>query len=56
MEHWRSSPEALDAVRRTGVVREAWIDDVLGGTVDPGPSAVALMTNLRVAGEARDNG
>ena len=33
-------------------MREAWIDEVLDGTVDPGPSAVALMTNLRVAGES----
>jgi asparagine synthase (glutamine-hydrolysing) len=48
-EHWRSNPVLLDPVRRTGVFRDAWVDDVLADDVDPDPSAVALMTNLRVA-------
>ena len=53
VEHWRSNPEVLDSVQRTGIVRDAWLDEVLGGTVDPAPSAVALITNLRVAGGDR---
>ena len=49
VEHWRSNPALVDPVRRTGVFRDDWIDSVLDGSVDPGPSAIALMTNLRVA-------
>jgi asparagine synthase (glutamine-hydrolysing) len=52
VEHWRSNPELLDLVRDAGVFRGAWIGEVLAGHVDPAPSAVALMTNLSVAGAA----
>jgi asparagine synthase (glutamine-hydrolysing) len=49
-EHWRSNPALVDPVRQTGVFRDGWVDEVLAGDVEPDPSAVALMTNLRVAG------
>jgi asparagine synthase (glutamine-hydrolysing) len=52
IEHWRANPEVLDPARAIGVFREQWLDGVLAGTVDPGPSAVALVTNLRVAAES----
>jgi asparagine synthase (glutamine-hydrolysing) len=52
VEHWRSNPALLDPVRPVGIFREAWIDEVLGGDVDPSPSTVTLMTNLRVATES----
>lgn len=48
-EHWRADPSALDLVRDTGIFRSEWIDQMLAGGVDPAPSAVALITNLRVA-------
>jgi asparagine synthase (glutamine-hydrolysing) len=49
VEHWRANPALLDSVRHTGFFRDAWVDEVLAGDVHPHPSAVALMTNLRVA-------
>jgi asparagine synthase (glutamine-hydrolysing) len=52
VEHWRASPAVLDAVRPLGIFREAWIDEVLAGDVMPAPSAVTLMTNLRVAADS----
>ena len=56
VEHWRANPGLLDSLRQTGVFRDTWVDEVLAGAVDPAPSAVALMTNLRVAAEARPQG
>jgi asparagine synthase (glutamine-hydrolysing) len=52
VEHWRADPATLDSARAVGIFREAWIDQVLAGEVEPGPSAVALLTNLRVATES----
>lgn len=52
VEHWRGNPALLDAVRHAGVFRDAWMDAVLAGQVEPAPSAVALLTNLRAALEA----
>ncbi len=52
VEHWRANPALLDPARAIGIFREPWIDQVLAGDVDPDPSAVALMTNLRVAAES----
>jgi asparagine synthase (glutamine-hydrolysing) len=53
VEHWRSSPAVLDPVRQAGVFRDGWIDELLAGSASAPPSAVALMTNLRVAGVSR---
>lgn len=52
VEHWRANPSVLDTARAIGVFREPWLDGVLAGEVDPSPSAVALITNLRVAAES----
>ena len=52
VEHWRAHPALLDSTRAIGIFREPWIDQVLAGDVDPGASAVTLMTNLRVAAES----
>jgi asparagine synthase (glutamine-hydrolysing) len=52
VEHWRANPALLDSARAIGIFREPWIDQVVAGAVDPGPSAVTLMTNLRVAAES----
>jgi asparagine synthase (glutamine-hydrolysing) len=52
VEHWRANPEVLGPARAIGIFREAWLDDVLAGAADPSPSAVALVTNLRVAAES----
>jgi asparagine synthase (glutamine-hydrolysing) len=56
VEHWRAHPELLDAVRPLGILREAWLDQVLASEVDPAPSAVTLITNLRAAAEASPTG
>jgi asparagine synthase (glutamine-hydrolysing) len=53
VEHWRENPAVLDATRDLGVFREPWLEQVLAGTVDPSPSAVTLLTNLRVAVESQ---
>jgi asparagine synthase (glutamine-hydrolysing) len=52
VEHCRANPALLDPVRATGIFREPWIDQVVGGEMDPDPSAVTLMINLRVAAES----
>ena len=49
VDHWRANPALLDSARATGIFHERWVDRVLAGELDPAPSAVALMTNLRVA-------
>ena len=48
-EHWMREPQALDPVRHLGVFREGWVSRVLSGELQPGESAVALMTNLILA-------
>jgi asparagine synthase (glutamine-hydrolysing) len=52
VEHWRENPAVLDAARDLGVFREPWLEQMLSGAVDPSPSAVTLLTNLRVAVES----
>jgi asparagine synthase (glutamine-hydrolysing) len=52
VEHWRANPAVLDSARATAIFGEPWIEQVLSGAVDPRPSAVALLTNLRVAAES----
>jgi asparagine synthase (glutamine-hydrolysing) len=48
-EHWRANPAVLEPARAAGIFRDAWIEEVLAGEVEPAPSAVALVTNLRAA-------
>jgi asparagine synthase (glutamine-hydrolysing) len=52
VEHWRANPALLDPARSAGIFRDAWLDQMLSGAVDPGASAVTLLTNLRVAAES----
>jgi asparagine synthase (glutamine-hydrolysing) len=48
VEHWRRNPESLHGLHDRGLLRADWIQAVLDGRVEPSPSAVALVTNLRV--------
>jgi asparagine synthase (glutamine-hydrolysing) len=52
VEHWRANPTLLEPARSLGVFSEQWLDQVLVGDVNPAPSAVTLLTNLRVAAES----
>jgi asparagine synthase (glutamine-hydrolysing) len=54
IEHWRAHPAVLEPVRRTNIFRSAWLDQVIEGVIEPDPSAVTLVTNLRVAGQPSD--
>ncbi|MFU8875979.1 hypothetical protein [Micromonospora sp. SL4-19] len=48
-EHWRNEPDVLAPLRNNGIVREAWLDEVLAGRREPAPATVAFLTNLLVA-------
>lgn len=52
LARWRSEPELVAPIRRTGLVREAWLDDVLAGHRGTGPATLAFLPNLLVASEA----
>jgi asparagine synthase (glutamine-hydrolysing) len=49
---WRAQPGLLNGARDAGIVREAWLEGVLAGAIEPPPSAVALLMNLTVAAES----
>jgi asparagine synthase (glutamine-hydrolysing) len=51
VEFWRQAPSTLDPLMAVGIVRPAWVDDVLTGRVDPEPGTVALMLNLLTAAD-----
>ncbi|MEU4619627.1 hypothetical protein AB0G04_06580 [Actinoplanes sp. NPDC023801] len=46
--HWRAEPDAAAGLRTTGMVRDAWFDDVLSGGITPEPATVAFLINLLV--------
>ncbi|GGR51518.1 hypothetical protein GCM10010168_82970 [Actinoplanes ianthinogenes] len=48
--HWRAEPEVVAPLRATGLVRDAWLDDVLAGRATPEPATVAFLINLLVIG------
>jgi asparagine synthase (glutamine-hydrolysing) len=48
-DHWRAEPGTVDPLRRTGVVRAEWLDEVLDGRRDPQPTTVAMLINLLAA-------
>lgn len=48
--HWRAEPDVAAPLRATGLVRDAWLDDVLAGRVTPEPATVAFLINLLVIG------
>ena len=45
-EHWRGHPEVLDVARKSGVLDDRSIDDVLRGARMPRPSDVGLVSTL----------
>ena len=52
LARWRATPELVAPIRRTGLVRDGWLDEVLAGRRDAGPATVAFLVNLLVAAEA----
>ncbi len=49
--HWRAQPQILEGLADLPFLSEAWLTSMLRGEREPRPSAVALLTNLAVAGE-----
>lgn len=47
--HWRAEPHVVAPLGRTGIVREAWLDEVVAGRRDVPAATVAFLTNLLVA-------
>lgn len=52
MRHWRASPDSLAGLAESDVVEPSWLDDVLAGKHEPGPSTVAFLLNLSLAADA----
>jgi asparagine synthase (glutamine-hydrolysing) len=50
LEHWRHEPETLRAALVHDVLDEAWVDQVVAGTVSPDPGTVAFALNLVALG------
>ncbi|SLL99824.1 MULTISPECIES: hypothetical protein [unclassified Actinoplanes] len=51
VEHWRSEPDSVAPLRDTGLVRDAWLGEVLAGRATPAPATVAFLVNLLAIGE-----
>ncbi len=51
VEHWRGHPESLAGLTESEIVRPDWVDQVLDGTLDPEPSAIAFVLNLTTASD-----
>lgn len=49
--HWRRHPDTLDALAGVDVFDRSWLEAVLEGTVDPGPSTVAFVLNVAAAAD-----
>ena len=47
--HWRAQPDCLTVVAGVDFVDSSWIDQMLSGTVEPEPAAVAFVFNLATA-------
>jgi asparagine synthase (glutamine-hydrolysing) len=47
--HWRAEPDAVAPLRGNGIVREAWLNEMLSGTTAVPAATVAFLTNLIVA-------
>lgn len=52
LARWRAEPELVAPIRRTGLVRDAWLDEVLAGRHGTGPATLAFLLNVLVAHEA----
>lgn len=48
-EHWRADPDLVAPIRRTGLVRDSWLDELLDGRRTASPTTVAFLVNLLVA-------
>ncbi len=46
--HWRQVPDLVAPLRRTGLVREAWLDELLDGRRTTESATVAFLVNLLV--------
>lgn len=46
--HWRAEPDAAAALRRSGLVRESWLDELLTSAREAKPTTVAFLINLLV--------
>ncbi|SCG68761.1 asparagine synthetase B family protein [Micromonospora inositola] len=53
VEHWRTEPEVLAPLRNNGIVRAAWLDELIAGRRESAPATVAFLTNLLVATASR---
>ena len=51
-QRWREQPELVAPIRRTGVVQDSWLDELLAGRRTARPTTVAFLVNLLVAAEA----
>lgn len=49
VDHWRAHPDLLEPVEGTGIVRGAWLDQLVRGVVEPDAATVALLLNLSLA-------
>lgn len=49
---WREQPELVAPIRRTGLIRDGWLDELLAGRRAAQPTTVAFLVNLLVAAEA----
>jgi asparagine synthase (glutamine-hydrolysing) len=50
--HWRAAPDSVAPLRRTGLVRTAWLDELLDGRRTTESATVAFLLNLLVASDA----
>lgn len=54
LAHWRATPELVDPLRHTGVVRAGWLDGLLDRRHGAAPATLAFLVNLLTAVEATD--
>ncbi len=52
LAHWRSAPEAVAPVRRTGIVASGWLDELLDRRRSAAASTIAFLVNLIAAADA----
>ncbi|MDQ4110812.1 MAG: hypothetical protein M3306_06895 [Actinomycetota bacterium] len=52
IRHWRAHPDSLAGLAESEVVEPSWLDAVLAGQHQPGPSTVAFLLNLSLAADA----
>lgn len=50
VEHWRHEPELLRAALAHDVLDEAWVEQVVAGSVTPDPGTVAFVLNVAALG------